>query len=193
VAGGKFYAATNRMKLTRINHYKNLTMKTTSLFFAISLFVCFSCINNNNAPLSQQEKEKITSEVNAVMNSMKEGMKNLDSEAFEATFLLDNEFKYVRINGKVSDANAFLKEERNEFNNANKADFTFVSTDIRVIRPDFAIVTLIYHGTFYFQNSTVSFPDCGVTLGLVKTADGWKVIHLHESVQRSKFVVTKLN
>jgi len=48
------------MKLTRINHYKNLTMKTTSLFFAISLFVCFSCINNNNAPLSQQEKEKIT-------------------------------------------------------------------------------------------------------------------------------------
>ena len=151
----------------------------------------FSCTNNNNAPLTQQEKAELTTEVNAVMNTMMEGMKNLDaSQAFEANLLLNDDFKYIDIHGKVLDSKAFMEEVHNNFDVAKKVEFGFSEPDIRIVTPDVAIVTLIYHGTFYFPETTLTFPDCGSTLVLGKTANGWKVIHFHESLQESDFVMS---
>lgn len=168
-------------------------MNTTKLFVTIFLFVLFSCTKQSNAPLTQQEKEKITAEINAVMNSMMEGMKNLDaSKAFEADFLLNDEFKYIDIYGKVLDSESFMKEVHNNFDVAEKVNFSFSEPDIRIVNAGAAIVTLIYHGTFYFPESTLTFPDCGSTLVLERTPGGWKVIHFHESLQESDFVMTEL-
>jgi len=167
-------------------------MKAKNLLLIMALFVLFSCTKQSNAPLTQQEKEKITTEVNAVMNSMMEGMKNLDvSMAFEANFLLDNDFKYIDIYGKVLDSESFMEEVHNNFDVAEKVNFNFSEPDIRILNAGAAIVTLIYHGTFYFPESTLTFPDCGSTLVLKKTEDGWKVIHFHESLQASEFVMTE--
>ena len=168
-------------------------MKKTYLlmFVTVLLTVCFSC-TRNKAPLTQQEKDEITTEVNAVINSMMEGMKKLDvSQAWEVNFLLNDDFKYIDIHGKVLNSKAFLEEAHSNFDVAKKVEFGFSTPDIRVVTRDVAIVTLIYHGTFYFPETTLTFPDCGSTLVLEKTADGWKVIHFQESLQESDFVMSE--
>ena len=166
--------------------------KIQLLLLATLLLAGFNSCNINNSPLTQQEKEELTTEVNTVMNSMMEGMKNLDvSTAFEATFLLNNDFKYIDIHGKVLNSNAFIEEVHNNFDVAKKVEFGFSEPDIRIVTPDVAIVTLIYHGTFYFPETTLTFPDCGSTLVLEKTTDGWKVVHFHESLQESDFVMSE--
>ena len=169
-------------------------MKPKNLILIIALFGVFSCTNQSKSPLTQEEKNEITKEVNAVMNSMMEGMKNLDaSQAFEANLLLNDDFKYIDIHGKVLNSKAFMEEVHSNFDVAKKVEFGFSTPDIRIVTRDVAIVTLIYHGTFYFPETTLTFPDCGSTLVLEKTADGWKVIHFQESLQESEFVQTPLN
>ena len=166
-------------------------MKTKILILIIALFAFFSCTNQSNAPLTQEEKNELTKEVNAVLNSMMEGMKKLDvSQAWEVNFLLNDDFKYIDIHGKVLDSKAFMEEVHSNFDVAKKVEFGFSTPDIRVVTRDVAIVTLIYHGTFYFPESTLTSPDCGSTLVLKKTADGWKVIHFQESLQESDFVMS---
>lgn len=167
-------------------------MKTINLFFVISLFTCFSCTDKNNSPISQQEKEEITTDVNAVMNSMMEGMKNLNvSQAFETNFLLNDDFKYIDIHGIALNSEAFLEEVHSAFDVAKKVEWSFPTPDIRIVTRDVAIVTLPYHGIFYFPEYTLTPPDCGSTFILEKTAEGWKVIHFHESLQQSDFVITE--
>jgi hypothetical protein len=166
-------------------------MKTKILILIIALFAFFSCTNQSNAPMTQEEKNELTKEVNAVMNSMMEGMKNLDvSQAFDTNFLLNDDFKYIDIHGKVLDSEAFMEEVHNSFDNAKKVEFGFSAPDIRIVTPDVAIATLIYNGTFYFPETNLTFPDCGSTFVLEKSTDGWKVIHFQESLQESEFVMS---
>ena len=168
-------------------------MKPKILILLLVLFSVFSCTNQSKAPLTQQEKNEITKEVNAVMNTMMEGMKKLDaSQAFEANFLFNDDFKYIDIHGKVLNSKTFLEEVHSNFDIAKKVEFGFSAPDIRIVTPNVAIVTLIYNGTFYFPETNLTFPDCGSTLVLEKTTDGWKVIHFQESLQESDFVITEL-
>jgi uncharacterized protein (TIGR02246 family) len=169
-------------------------MKPKILVLIIALFAFFSCTKQTKAPLTKEEKNELTKEVNAVINSMEEGMKKLNaSQAFETTFLLNDDFKYIDIHGKVLNSKAFMEEVHSVFDDARKVDFGFSEPDIRIVNSDVAIVTLIYHGTFYFPESTLAAPDCGSTLVLEKTEEGWKVIHFQESLQESEFVQTPLN
>ena len=167
-------------------------MKSTNLFLIIAALVLFSCTNKGKAPLTQEEKDELTKKISEVINSMEEGMKKLDvSQAFEANFLFNDVFKYIRINGIVLNSKAFLEEVHSNFDVAKKVEFGFSAPVIRIVTPDVAVVTLIYHGTFYFPETTLTFPDCGSTLILEKTADGWKVIHFQESLQESDFVMSE--
>ena len=166
-------------------------MKPKILILIIVLFGVFSCNNQSKAPLTPEEKNEITEEVKAVMNSMMEGMKNLDvTQTFE-NFLFNDDFKYIYVNGEVWNSKAFLEHVQSNFDAAKKVEWVFSDVDIRIVTPDVAVVTFIYHGTYYFPESTLSSPaSSGSTLVLEKTADGWKVIHFQESLQKSDFVIS---
>ena len=166
-------------------------MKSTNLLFIIVALVLFSCTDQSKAPMTQEEKNELTTEVNAVINSMEEGMKNLDvSQTFE-NFLFNEDFKYIYINGKVLNSEAFLDQVSGVFDVVKKVEWGFSDVDIRIVTPDVAVVTLIYHGTYYFPKFTLASTMCGSTLVLEKTAEGWKVIHFQESLQESDHVITE--
>ena len=84
-------------------------------------------------------------------------------------------------------------EVEDVFKTLDKADFNFSTPDIQIVTHDVAIVTMTYHGTFYFPGMKMTFPDCGRTLVLQKIDGNWKIIHFHESMQESEFVQTPLN
>jgi len=165
-------------------------MRIQNLLFAGILLLAFSC-TSDNAPLTQQEKEKLTNEINTVMNSMMEGMKNLDISQTFKDFLFNDDFKYIYINGKVWNSNTFLEHVQSNFDAVKKVEWGFSNVDIRIVTPDVAVVTLIYHGIYYFPKSTLVPPDCGSTLVLKKTTEGWKVIHFQESLQESDSVISE--
>ena len=134
-------------------------MNSTSLLLILVAFGFFSC-TSNNAPLTQQEKEKLTTEINTVMNSMMEGMKILDVSQTFKNFLFNDDFKYIYyINGKIRNSNAFLELVQSNFDVVKKVEWGVSVPDIRIVTPDVAIVTLIYHGTYYFPESTLTSPD----------------------------------
>lgn len=168
-------------------------MKTISILLTAGLFLLAACTNNAEKPLSETEKEVLAQEVQTTINTMMDGMKNMDvKQAFEANFLLDKDFKYIGIRGETMNVDAFTKEVHGIFDNLEKVDFSFSSPDIRIVTREVAIVTMPYKGKFYFPGSTISFPECGSTLVLQKKNNKWEVIHFHESLQESEFVTTDL-
>lgn len=168
-------------------------MKTISIFLTAGLLMFTACTNTTEKPPTQNEKEAITSEVSATINNMMDGMKNMDvKQAFETNFLLSEDFRYIDIYGKTMNVEEFTKEVHSIFDNLEKVDFGFSQPDVRIVTREVAIVTLAYKGKFYFSGSTLSFPECGSTLVLNKIDNEWKVIHFHESLQASEFVITDL-
>ena len=164
------------------------------LLFATILMSGFSSCTENQSTLTPQEKEKLTTEVNEMVSSMIAGIKNLDiKQAYENTIDLSGNFKYIGLKGEFLDAKSFMKEVEDVFNTLDKAEFNFSKPDIRIVSPDVAIVTMTYHGTFYFPGMKMTFPDCGRTLVLQKMDGQWKIIHFHESMQESEFVQTPLD
>ncbi|WP_319501681.1 nuclear transport factor 2 family protein [uncultured Draconibacterium sp.] len=168
-------------------------MKTISILLIAVLLVLSACNTTTKQSLSPTEKVELAAEVSATVNNMIDGMKKIDIEqAFESKFLLNDDFKYIDIYGKVLTMDEFLKEARGVFDNAEKVDFNFSSPDVRILSQDLAVVTLVYSGKFYFPGSTLAFPECGSTLILNKIDNVWKVIHFHESLQASEFVMTEV-
>jgi hypothetical protein len=168
-------------------------MKTISILLTAGLLVLAACTNNAEKPLSETEKADLAQEVETTINTMMDGMKNIDVEAaFESNFLLDENFKYVDIYGKTLKKDGFRKAAHGVFDNVEKIEFEFTTPIIRIIDRKVAVVNLTYSGKFYFPGSTLSFPECGSTLVLQKIDNKWKVIHFHESLQESEFVTTEL-
>lgn len=164
------------------------------LLFATILLIGFSSCTDNQSTLTRQEKEQLTIEVNEMVSSMIAGIKNLDiKQAYENTLDLSGDFKYIGLKGEFLDDKSFMKEVEGVFSTLDKAEFTFSKPAIRIVTPDIAIVTMTYHGAFYFPGMKMTFPDCGRTLVLQKIDGKWKIIHFHESMQESEFVQTPLN
>ncbi len=167
-------------------------MKTTQVFCMVIMLVFTACTDAPKQPLSESEKNVLVSEVDTTINSMIDGMKKLDMEqAFTSNFLENDEFKYVDIRGKIMNFDEFFKAANDIFNSAKKVDLFFSYRDIRIVASDVALVTLVYNGKYYFESSSMTFPDCGCTLVLNKIDGVWKIIHFHESIQESQFVQTQ--
>lgn len=168
-------------------------MKSILILLIAGLFMLSGCTNTEEKPLTQTEKEVLTQEVETTINKIMDGMKHMDvTQAFESNFLLDKDFKYIGIHGETMRADAFSKEVHQVFDNLEKVDFGFSTPEIRLVTRDVAIVTMPYKGKFYFPGSTLSFPECGSTLVLQRIDNKWMVIHFHESLQESEFVIADL-
>ena len=168
-------------------------MKTISILLIAVLLVLSACNTTTKQSLSPTEKVELAAEVSATVNNMIDGMKKIDIEqAFESKFLLNDDFKYIYIYGKVLTMDEFLKEAHGVFDNVEKIDFNFSVPVIRIIDRNAAVVNMTYSGKYFFPTSTIAWPPCGSTLVLQKIGNEWKVIHFHESIQASEFVMTEL-
>ncbi len=168
-------------------------MRSLVLILIALVFVFSSCTNTTEQTLTTNGKDVLSQEVERTIDAMMDGMKNIDvTDAFESNFLLDDDFKYIDINGKVLNKDGFLNEAHSVFDNVEKIDYDFSIPVIRIIDRNVAIVNMAYGGKYYFPGSTVAWPSCVSTLVLNKMDDKWKVIHFHESLQESEIVSTDL-
>jgi hypothetical protein len=168
-------------------------MKTKYLL-TITILGIIACTSRNQSLLSQSEKEKVVKEIDIIINSISDGWRNLNvNKAFKESFSDSPDFNYVGIDGSIMTYTNFFNIAKKEFDSQKKCEFNINEKKILVISKDIAVVSLNYSGTFYSADSKLTFPNCGGTLIFKKIDDKWKVIHFQESIQESKFVVTKIN
>jgi hypothetical protein len=168
-------------------------MKTKFLLTVIIL-VTIACTSKNQSLLSQGEKEKVVKEIDLVINSIFDGWRNLDvNKAFKESFSDSPDFNYIGVDGSIMTYIDFFNTAKKEFDSQKKSEFNINEKKILVISNDVAVVSLNYSGAFYSIDSKLTFPNCGGTFIFKKIEEKWKVIHFQESIQESKFVVTKIN
>jgi hypothetical protein len=168
-------------------------MKTKFLLTVI-IFGIIACTSRNQSVLNQSEKEKVVKEIDLVINSISDGWRNLDvNKAFKESFSDSPDFNYVGIDGSMMTYTDFFNTAKKEFDSQKKSEFNINEKKILAISNDIAVVSLNYSGTFYSTDSKLTFSNCGGTLIFKKIEEKWKVIHFQESIQESKFVVTKIN
>lgn len=147
---------------------------------------------NNQTSFNQVEKDKLSGEIELVLNSMRDGMHALNPVNAFAIHTDTSMFKYIGIHGEMMGYVEFIKEAKNVFSPAKKVEFSFSNNDVRILSPNIAIATYQFNGTFFFEESKLSFPNCGVSIVLWKKDGNWKMIQMHESVQESEFKESKI-
>ena len=159
--------------------------------FIIAVISCamFACTSKNQSSISQDEKENIVKEIEFVVNSISEGMLNLDvNKMIKEPFLNSKNFTYIGIDGRLMNFNELYNTAKGTFESFSKAEYNVNKKKINVVSKDVAIVSINYSGAFYSPELKLTFPNVGKTFVLNKIENEWKVIHFHESVQETKFI-----
>jgi hypothetical protein len=142
--------------------------------------------------LSKEDEQAIVSEITVLIDDMRKGMSQLDTEATFKNFINTPEFNYISQHGTITDYAGLLKEANEVFIPARKVQSNYRVDNIKVLSRESAVATYISSGTFYFDDYKLYYPDCATSLVCVKRPDGWKVIQMQECVQESEFVQTML-
>lgn len=141
----------------------------------------FSCGTQNGDKLSDQEKEKIKSEISPLMNQIVQNSEsgNID-KAIEP---YSNKPEFVSIsNGQVSDYNKFLEGNRQYFEAMKSQKFTetlmnytFVSRETVIVTWGGSAITKMKDG------QQIKVDPFAASLVFSKSDGIWKVIYNHES------------
>ena len=168
-------------------------MKSKIILAVMILFFFTSCtVKKQSSEMTQTDKDRINIEIESVLNSIKDGMKELNSENAFMKNIYTKDFKYIGVRGEMLDFPEFIETVNGMFNSAKKAEFNYSKNDIRILSKDIAIVNYHFNGTFYFDDSKLYFPDCACSYVMRKTEEGWKAIQFQESIQESTFIISQL-
>lgn len=166
-------------------------MKTKIIIVAIILSF-FAC--DNQTSLNKEEKTKLTEEIELILSSMRDGMRELNAENAFSIYLDSAEFKFIGVHGEIMFYQEFTDAVKKAFNAANSAEFNFNNYDIRFLSREFALITFQYNGTFYFEEFKMDFPEyCSVSMVMAKKNTNWRIIHMHESLQESTFIKSRID
>lgn len=166
----------------------------TKVFVIAMILGTIACTGKNQPPISREENDRITKEVESVINSIFDGWKHLDvNKAFKESFSDSPEFTYIGVDGSIMNYTDFFNLAKKEFDSQKSAEININEKKIHVISNNVVVVSLNYTGSFFSTDTKLTFPNCGGTYVFNKIEGKWKVVHFHESIQESKFVVTKIN
>lgn len=138
------------------------------------------------------DKKKIITVIESVLQSIKGGMRELNSEKAFFKHIDPGNFKYIGIHGEILDFPEFKNEVNDHFGSAQKAEYDFLKDDIRILAEDVALVTYLFNGSFYFESTKLSWSNCASSFVFKKSDKGWKMIQFQESIQESTFIESKL-
>ena len=153
------------------------------LFIAFPL-ILFSCGQQSNKPMTEDQKEKVKEEINPVITQLFECVYQADFEKY-LSFWDSTEFTYI-MNGQHADFKVFRDTNKQFWSELEYQKINILSEKLIIINQESAIYTLIGNDEAKFKNGDILKVDPYAASFLLKKVNGlWKIHHAHGSGQFS--------
>jgi hypothetical protein len=153
------------------------------LFIAFPL-ILFSCGQESNKPMTEDQKEKVKEEINPVITQLFECVYQADFEKY-LSFWDSTEFTYI-INGQQADFKVFKETNKQFWSELEYQKINRLSEKLIIINQESVIYTIIGNDEAKFKNGDILKVDPYAASFLLKKVNGlWKIHHAHGSGQFS--------
>jgi len=154
-----------------------------SLFIVFPL-ILFSCGQQSNKPMTEEQKEKLKEEINPVINQLIDCVYQVDFEKY-LSFCDSTEFIYI-MNGQPFDFKVFKEGNKQFWSGLEYQKINRLSEKLLIINQESVIYTLIGNDEAKLKNGNILRVDPYAESLLFKKVDGlWKIQHSHGSGQFS--------
>lgn len=160
------------------NTQKSNIMKSVNYLLLFCIFFLFSFCTSNTR-ISQEEREKIQTEVHQFVQTMDEAVSLPDAEKYASLFSDSKDFT-VASQGKLITSYASVCDTINAHLSAVKSQsIKTLDERIYVIDKNDAVVSTSKLTTTTLKNGAEVTMPYALTMLLTKTNDGWKIMHYH--------------
>ena len=166
-------------------------MKTVLNFFLVklslllSVVLLFSCTQRSGSILSDEQKKKMQSEIQPVIEQVFDAAAHADTAKLFDAFLLDDHFTYIEITGNFYEPAAYRQMAAEWFGMINSEILTRGAEKYDYINE--TNVVWSYSGTLtatYKNGKEEVYKPFGMTIIFRKINDKWKGVFIQESTQQ---------
>ena len=152
------------------------------IFFLLSILVSFSCTNQTDKPLSENEKNLVLNEVAKTTNKSIDACNNLDLKSFLGLFMNSADFSAVSSDGDFLNFEQKIKGETEFFNSVTSLHLSKTIETFKVLSKTSVLWTGQFNVNADLKTSEkLTFEKLIVTEIYTKTDDGWKISFFQES------------
>jgi hypothetical protein len=158
-------------------------MKPKILILLLVLFSVFSCTDISNAPLNQEEKNAITSEIMTVSNQWIDDNKNMDADAAIRFWSTSPELRFAENGEFFANRDSIQSTLHNYYAQTTSMNVKWLDRDVRVLTKSIALMAGKFQFNIVFGNESNWQGTNAFTGVFIKENEKWSLIQGHESTQ----------
>lgn len=158
--------------------------KTYFLLFATILLIgVFSCTNQNNVPLTQEEKKEITSEIMAVSNQWIADNNNMDADAAIQFWSTSPELRFAENGEFFANRDSIHSTLKNFYANTESMNVKWLNRQVQSLNNSTALMSGKFQFNLEFKDGSSWQGTNAFTGVFIKENEKWSLIQGHESVK----------
>ena len=158
-------------------------MKPKILILLLVLFGVFSCTDISNAPLNQEEKNAITSEIMTVSNQWIDDNKNMDADAAIRFWSTSPELRFAENGEFFANRDSIQSTLHNYYAQTTSMNVKWLDRDVRVLTKSIALMAGKFQFNIVFGDESNWQGTNAFTGVFIKENEKWSLIQGHESTQ----------
>ena len=154
------------------------------LLFIVFPLILFSCGQESNKSMTEDQKERLKEEINPVITQLFEYVHQANFAKY-LSFWDSTEFTYI-MNGQPADFKVFKETNKQFWSGLEYQKINRLSEKLIIINQESVIYTIIGNDEAKFKNGDILKVDPYAASFLLKKVNGlWKIHHAHGSGQFS--------
>jgi hypothetical protein len=158
-------------------------MKPKISVLIIALFAFYSCTNQSHAPLTQEEKNAITSEIMTVSNQWIDDNKNMDADAAIRFWSTSPELRFAENGEFFANRDSIQSTLHNYYAQTTSMNVKWLDRDVRVLTKSIALMAGKFQFNIVFGDESNWQGTNAFTGVFIKENEKWSLIQGHESTQ----------